>query len=94
LTNHQWQPAEKVVKVLKPFEEATVAVSNEGSSAALIIPVVNSLVQLLESTSTDEDEGVRTMKRKMLLSVNNCYVTIETNKLYALPMLLDPQFKI
>ena len=33
---------EKVVKVLKPFEEATVAVSSEGSSAALTIPVVNS----------------------------------------------------
>ena len=30
LTNHQWQLAEKVVKVLKPFEEATVAVSSEG----------------------------------------------------------------
>ena len=25
LTNHQWQLAEKMVKILKPFEEATVA---------------------------------------------------------------------
>ena len=47
LTNHQWQLAEKVVKILKPFEEATVVVSNEGSSAALVIPVVNSLVHFL-----------------------------------------------
>ena len=51
LTNHQWQLAEKVVKILKPFEEATVVVSNEGSSAALVIPVVNSLVHFLESTT-------------------------------------------
>ena len=58
LTTHQWQLAEKVVKVLKPFKEATVAVSSEGSSAALVIPVVNSLVYFLENTSTDEDEGV------------------------------------
>ena len=42
LTNHQWQLAEKVVKVLKPFEEEKVQISSEGSSAALVIPVVNS----------------------------------------------------
>ena len=41
LSNHHWQLAEKVVKVLKPFEEATIAVSSEGSSAVLVIPVVN-----------------------------------------------------
>ena len=34
------------------------------------------------------------MKRKMLLSLNNRYATMETNKLYALPTLLDPRFKI
>jgi len=84
----------KVVKVLKLFEDVTVAVSNEGSSTALIIPVVNSLVHFLENTFTDDDEGVQTMKRKMLLSLNNRYATMETNKLYALHMLLDPQFKI
>ena len=41
LTNHQWQLAEKVVKVLKAFEEATVAVSNEGSSAAVVDSLVH-----------------------------------------------------
>ena len=30
-----------VVRILKPFDEATVAVSNEGSSAAFVIPVIN-----------------------------------------------------
>ena len=89
LNNHQWQLAEKVVKILKPFEEATVVVSNEGSSAALVIPVVNSLVHFLESTTSDDDEGIRTMKRKMLLSLNNRYATMELNKFYALPTLLD-----
>ena len=59
-----------------------------------MIPVVNSLVHFLENTSTDKDEGVRTMKRKMLLSLNNRYATIETNKFYALPTLLDPRFKV
>ena len=30
----------------------------------------------------------------MLLSLNNCYATMEMNKLYALPTLLDSRFKI
>ena len=55
LTNHQWQLAEKVVKVLKLFVEETVAVSSEGSSAALVMLVVNLLVHFLENTSTDKD---------------------------------------
>ena len=50
LSNHHWNLAEEVVKVLKPFEEVTIAVSSEGSSAVLVIPVVNSLVHFLENT--------------------------------------------
>ena len=34
------------------------------------------------------------MKRKMLLSMNNRYATMETNKLFALPTLLNPWFKV
>jgi len=41
LSNQQWKLAEKVTSVLKPFEKATEAVSSEGSSAALTIPIVN-----------------------------------------------------
>ena len=39
-TSH-WVLAEKVVKVLRIFEEATTAVSSDHASAALVIPVVN-----------------------------------------------------
>ena len=48
-------------------------------------PFVNPLVHFLEKCS-DEDEGVQTMRSKML--------TMETNKLYLLLTLLDPYFKI
>ena len=94
LTNQQWQLVEKVVKVLKPFEEATVAVSSEGTSAALTIPIVNSLTHFLRNTAKDDDKGVQTMKRKMLSSLNTRFASMETNKLYVLPTMLDPWFKV
>ena len=94
LNSQSWQLAEKVVKVLKPFEEATIVVSSEGSSAALIIPVVNSLIHFLDNVFSDEDEGVRTMKRKMLQSIRTRFMGMETTKLYVIPTLLDPRFKI
>ena len=94
LSSQSWQLAEKIVKVLKLFEEATVAVSSEGSSAALIIPVVNSLIHLFNNVSSEEDEGVRTMKQKMLQSIKTRFMGMETAKLYVIPTLLDPRFKI
>jgi len=60
LSSQQWQLAGKVVKILKPFEEATVAVNSEGSSAALTIPIVNSLTHFLGTTAEeDSDEGLK-----------------------------------
>ena len=94
LSSQSLQLAEKIVKVLKPFEEATVAVSNEGSSAALIIPVVNALIHFLDNVSSEEDDGVRTMKRKMLQSIKTRFMGMETTKLYVIPTLLHPCFKI
>ena len=43
LRAQQWNLAEKLVHLLQPFEEATREVSGDYSSAALIIPIVNSL---------------------------------------------------
>ena len=47
LNNKQWQLVEKVVKVLKPFESATKAVSSKGSSASLTIPFVQ-LINMMQ----------------------------------------------
>ena len=49
LTNHQWKLVEKVVKVLKPFEESIAAVCNEPSLSALVIPVVKFKMALYSS---------------------------------------------
>ena len=54
--------AEKVIKILQPFEEATEDLSNETSSVALFIPIVNLLTRLLQVH--EEDHGIMAMKRK------------------------------
>ena len=70
-----------------------MAVSSEGASAALTIPIVNSLTHFLRNTAED-DEGVQTMKRKILSALNTRFASMETNKLYVLPTMLDPRFKV
>ena len=56
--------------------------------------MVNSLTHFLTDIAEDDDEGVQTMKRKMLSSLNICFASMETNKLYVLPTMLDPRFKV
>jgi len=91
LTAAQWKLAEKVIKLLQPFEEATQDISSDSSSIALFIPIVNSLNKLLQVD--EEDHGIMSMKRKMLLSMQSRFARCETEDLYCLSTLLDPRFK-
>ena len=45
LQTQQWTLAEKVVKLLKVFEEATREVSGDYSSASVIIPIIKRLLR-------------------------------------------------
>ena len=80
-----------MIKLLQPFEEATEDISSNSSSIALFIPIVNSLNKLLQVN--EEDHGIMTMKRKMLLSMQSYFASCETEDLYCLSTLLDPRFK-
>ena len=95
LRAQQWNLAEKLVHLLQPIEEATREVSGDYSSAALVIPIVNSLQQSLTTTaeSTTDDHGIASMKREMLASLSIDDTTIR-DKLYALATALDPRFKL
>ena len=54
--------AEKVVKILKVFEEATREASGSNATSAIVIPVVNSILRYLESDISEDDVGVTRMK--------------------------------
>ena len=92
LRAQQWTLAEKVVQVLKIFEEATREVSGNYSSAAVIIPIINTLKQAL--VIDDNDTGIMAMKRGMCSSLEGRYGDVEQNPLCALSTVLDPRFKM
>ena len=91
LSSSNWTLAEKIVKILQIYEEATCEASGNYSTAGVIIPVVNSIMCSLEIS--DSDTGVMRMKREMLKSLKDHYRYMESNKYYSLATLLDPRFK-
>ena len=86
--------AEKVVKILEVFEEATREASGSNATSAIVILVVNSILCYLESDVSEDDVDVTRMKREMLWSLNSHYYDVETNKFYCLSTILAPCFKL
>ena len=64
LRAQQWILAEKVVKLLKVFEEATREINGDYSSASIVIPVINSLKWTI--SQEEDDHGIMGMKRGCL----------------------------
>lgn len=92
LRSQQWVLAEKVVKLLKVFEEATREISGEYSSASVIIPIINTLKRTI--SQDDDDHGIMSMKRGMLKAISDRYKDIELQPLCILATVLDPRFKL
>ena len=88
LNNSNWMLAEKAVKILQIYEEATHEASWNYATAGIVIPVVNSIIRSLEIS--DSDVGIMKIKREML---KDRYKHMESNEYYAITTLLDPRFK-
>ena len=78
LQTQQWTLAEKVVKLLKVFEEATHEVSGDYSRASVIIPIINTLKKTI--TQEEEDRGIMAMKGGMLRSLADRYGNIRRTR--------------
>ena len=74
------------------FEEATREISDEYSSASIIIPIINSLKKTI--SQDDDDHGIMSMKRGMLKAISDRYKDIELQPLCVLAMVLDPRFNL
>ena len=88
----QWTLAEKVAKLLVLFVEATREASGDYSSCAIIIPIINTLKLAL--LTDEEDQGIMTMERAMMKSLEDRYSKVEENPLCAIATVLDPRFKL
>ena len=84
----EWKTMQKVVNVLKPFEEATRALSAHDASISMAIAYVTMLIKGLE-VETADDVGVLTMKRALRHAMVTKFSTMEQNKRYNVATLLD-----
>ena len=92
LNTQQWLLTEKVIKLLRVFEEATREVSGEYASASIIIPIISALKKGISEDK--EDHGIMSMKRGMLKSIQDRYGNVEQESLCVLATILDPRFKL
>ena len=81
---------EKLVNILKPFEEMTRELTRDVMCASFVIPAVQLIVKSLDSA---DDRGVKAMKEELATSMKRHFPSLENNKNLSCATLLDPRFK-
>ena len=92
LTATQWGIMEKMITLLKPFEQLTRDISSAEATAADVIPGVVSLTQLLAKMD-ESDKGVQTAKHTLLEAVSKRFNGVQTEPLYAIATMVDARYK-
>ena len=82
----------KCVSLLKPFDDVTKDISAESSCVSETIPFVSTLKVMLSST-TEDDQGVKSMKASLLAELKSRFDRLQYNELYAISIILDPRYK-
>ena len=91
-TAQDWSLMKKIVKVLKPFEQATKILSYSDASISMVIPIIFTIRLGLETRQKDEI-GVITLKKNLLKNLQNRQGFLEDREEYYLATYLDPRFK-
>ena len=66
------------------------AISKQTATLSLVVPFIR---VLLKSWEKEDDDGIRTMKDKMIQSLKSRFAGIEDNQLLSVATLIDPRFK-
>ena len=90
-SNADWKLIEKVLLVLKPFQDATKTLSYHDASISLVIPIITGIMKSLDVTS--DDHGVRGMKRALVENMGRRFVGVEDDDNCAIATLLDCKYK-
>ena len=86
------QLMKKLVRVLKPFADATKILSYNDSSISMVIPIVFT-IKLGLKTKEKDDFGVITLKKALLKNLETRLGHLEEREEYFLATYLDPRFK-
>ncbi|GBP78344.1 Zinc finger BED domain-containing protein 4 [Eumeta japonica] len=97
LTTEEWIMMEKVVNILRYFEEATKSISKSTATLSDAIPLINSLRKLLENmrgSSPREEENIsQKLAGDLLMALNERFEDLENEEIYCLATTLDPRYK-
>ena len=91
MSHSDWLLAEKVVKILSPFQEATKTLSDHSTSLADIFALTKGIEIILKHYS--EIEGVKSLAKELLAGLENRFSFIKENDLYLITTVLDPRYK-
>jgi hypothetical protein len=90
--NNEWFLMEKIQNVLSIFEKATKFLQYKDACISCYIPIVTTIIREL-SEITNEDEGVKAMKRGLLVNMKKRFHDIESIDEFFLATYLDPTYK-
>ncbi|XP_023212487.1 zinc finger BED domain-containing protein 4-like [Centruroides sculpturatus] len=95
LSPYQWSLIEKIVLLLKPFEEITMEASKRETTSSSIIPTIKTLKLFLsKAKSSSSFSGINTTIEKLENSIKKRFSAYIENKSLCLSSLLDTRFKI
>ena len=90
LTSNEWDLMDKVLRLLTPFYEVTLRLSNEDSNIYEVLPIVKVFEKFL---SSENIAGVKTIRDEMFSSMGKRFAPYKTNKNYKLGTMVDPRYK-
>ncbi|GBP91822.1 Zinc finger BED domain-containing protein 6 [Eumeta japonica] len=95
LTTEEWIMMEKVVNILRYFEEPTKSISKSTATLSDAIPLINSLRKLLENmrgSSPREEENIsQKLAGDLLMALNERFEDLENEETHCLATTLDPR---
>ena len=99
LTPNDWMLIPKVIRLLKPFADATLDAEDEYACISDTIPLFKKIFYELNAI---DEFGINTMKNEMIVQLKRYFrgldprvhfVDAETSEVHALATLLDPRYK-
>jgi len=91
LANQEWELAERVVIILKPFNAATLEICSDDACVSVAIPLIHMLNGKLQTTTTDY--GLKHMKAALRDAMSRRFAFVRSSPPIIAATLLDPRFK-